>query len=434
VLRQWLSPILVFILSVIVLGTHTALHPGGGRSDETDRIFTARYFTYLFVQHDVTRPEWGDNYWTHTHPMLTEYIEGAWLSALGYDLEAIPAPYDLMASIEQIGDAKVAAAPVEASPRLVALARVPIIALSAGLAVVLYLIARLLGGDIAGWATVGLLLENTLFRNSMPTVQPDSPLLFAIALAALMLIRPPASALLRPSPGRVLTVGVVLGLSLAAKLTGALVIVAVLLWGALATLRTASVARIADQRDWRQVSLRVAGAWAAMVLIAGGVFVLSDPHLYPNPFVHTAHLFANRLQELETQAALQPAGAVNNPLARPMAVLVGLAASTVTGSRTVSIEGLLMLLGVALAATRAWRDWGRRAELGPMAFLLLVMLVSFFGTSAGMRIRYDKYDLPILIWTAVFGGLAVAWLASGARQLIQANVSARMLGSQRLTR
>jgi Dolichyl-phosphate-mannose-protein mannosyltransferase len=419
---------------VVVLGTHTTLHPGGGRGDETDYIFTARYFTYLFVQHDVTRPEWGDNYWTHTQPMLIRYIEGAWLSAQGYDLEATPVPYGLMASLEQIGDAKVASAPVDASPSLVARARVPIIALSGVLAVVLYLIARLVGGEIAGWATVGLLLENTLFRNSMPTVQPESALLLALGLAALVLIRRPAPALLRPSTGRVLAVGIVLGLGLAAKLTAGLGIIAVLLWGALATWRSGSIARADGQSRWRQASIRVAGSWAAMALVAGSVFVLSDPHLYANPFVHTVHLLQNRVQEMDVQAALQPAGAINNPLARPVAVLVGLSTSTITGSRTISLEGLLMLLGIALAAVRAWSDWRRRAELGPLAFLLLMLLVCFFGTSAGLRMSYDKYYLPILIWGTVFGGLAVAWLVSAARQLIQTNGSVRTLGSRPLTR
>jgi 4-amino-4-deoxy-L-arabinose transferase-like glycosyltransferase len=431
-LRHWLSPAVVFLLTLAVLGTHTALHPGGGRGDETDYIFTARYFNYLFVQHDVTRPEWGDNYWTHTQPMLIRYIEGAWLSALGYDLEATPEPYGLMASLEQIGDAKVASAPVKASPSLVARARVPIIALSGALAVVAYLIARFVGGEIAGWATVGLLLENTLFRNSMPTVQPESALLLALALPALILMRSPAAALLRPSYGRVVAVGLVLGLGLAAKLTAGLGIFALLLWGALATWRTASAARAEGQPGWWQVIIRVGGAWAAMALIAGGVFVLSDPHLYANPFVHTAHLLQNRVQEMDVQAVIQPAGAVNDPLQRPVLLLAGVAQSTITGSRTVSLEGLLMLLGVALAAARAWRDWRRRAELGPTAFLLVTLVVSFIGTSAGLRMRYDKYYLPILIWTSIFGGLAVAWLASSARQLLHANASARVLRSRPL--
>jgi 4-amino-4-deoxy-L-arabinose transferase-like glycosyltransferase len=347
--------------------------------------------------------------------MLIRYIEGAWLSALGYDLETTPVPYDLMASLEQIGDNKVATAPVDASPELVALARIPIIGLSGALVVVLFLIARLLAGEIAGWATVGLLLENTLFRNSMPTIQPEPALLLALALSTLILIRPPTSALLRPSRGRVVAVGIVLGLGLAAKLTAGLGIAAVLLWGALATWRTAAVARAGGRPDWLQASGRVAGSWVAMVLVAGCVFVISDPHLYANPFVHTAHLVQNRIDEMNVQAAVQPAGAINNPLARPVAVLFGLAGSTITGSRTVSLEGLVMLLGLAPLALWTWRDWTRRAELGPTAFLLVMLVVSFVGTSAGLRMSYDKYYLPVLIWATVCGGLAVAWLVRAAR-------------------
>jgi hypothetical protein len=61
-------------------------------SDEGRYMARGRYFSYLFVQHDLSRRKWGDKFETHTHPMLANYFVGGWLWSRGYDLETMPPP------------------------------------------------------------------------------------------------------------------------------------------------------------------------------------------------------------------------------------------------------------------------------------------------------------------------------------------------------
>src|SRR3954447_14952083 len=79
--------IAVFVLALFVLGWEA--QRTGFEADEADYVATSRYFGYLFLQHDVSRPEWGSNHWTRTQPPLTRYIIGGWLTAAGRDLESL---------------------------------------------------------------------------------------------------------------------------------------------------------------------------------------------------------------------------------------------------------------------------------------------------------------------------------------------------------
>src|SRR5439155_2165475 len=61
--------------------------------DEGRYLARTRFFDYLFLQHDLGRAEWGDSDSTHTQPMLTNFMLGAWLRARGHDLGQMPLPY-----------------------------------------------------------------------------------------------------------------------------------------------------------------------------------------------------------------------------------------------------------------------------------------------------------------------------------------------------
>src|SRR6476661_7269467 len=79
--------LVIVVASAAVLGTAAQRVPFNG--DEGNYLCTSSYFDYLFLQHDVSREEWRDNYWTHTQPMLIRYVAGAWLWASGYELAAM---------------------------------------------------------------------------------------------------------------------------------------------------------------------------------------------------------------------------------------------------------------------------------------------------------------------------------------------------------
>lgn len=66
--------VVTLIRALVVFGNSARMVPF--HPDEGDYIGNARYVTYLFLQHDVVYAEWGENYWTHTQPMMTRYIIG----------------------------------------------------------------------------------------------------------------------------------------------------------------------------------------------------------------------------------------------------------------------------------------------------------------------------------------------------------------------
>src|SRR5207248_3668501 len=89
----WLLSEALLAATVLILALWTFGRVAGRVAydgDEGFYIWETRYFSYLFLQHDVTRPEWGDTYATHTQPMMAAYVIGGWLWARGYDPQALP--------------------------------------------------------------------------------------------------------------------------------------------------------------------------------------------------------------------------------------------------------------------------------------------------------------------------------------------------------
>src|SRR5947208_4279172 len=118
------------------------------QGDESQEITNSRYFDYLFVQHDLAPFTSDDNYWLHTQPMLTRFILGGWLRSQGYGPEAMPQLYNHSRSPEANRlEGRIA------SDDLVGLARRPIIAITSGTVMLLYVLGRVLGGGVGGLAS-----------------------------------------------------------------------------------------------------------------------------------------------------------------------------------------------------------------------------------------------------------------------------------------
>src|SRR5205823_3855122 len=140
---------------------------------ESGALWQSRYFSYLFLERDLTKPEWGDNFVTHTQPMLTRYILGGWLWAHGYDLFKMPRPYVWDKSLE---DNRVTGrVPGEA---LLRQARAPMVLFATAALAVLYLIGRVLGGALAGVVASVLALSSPLVQETLVRTLPDAPLAF----------------------------------------------------------------------------------------------------------------------------------------------------------------------------------------------------------------------------------------------------------------
>jgi hypothetical protein len=405
-LGELLAPVAVLGLALLVFGLYARLIPFDG--DEAFYIWESRYFGYLFLQHDVSRPEWGDNYATHTQPMMQAYLIGASLWARGYDLEAIPDfRFDWSSSLEQ--NRAEGRVPDDA---LLAAARAPMVLVASGAVVALYLLGRLLGGIVAGLAAAALAVFNDLGPFHLLQARNEAPLAFFLLLALLLgllgLRRGSAGGL---QPGWAVGVGVALGLGIGSKLTAVLSLVAVAVWLGL-TLAAAA------WRQWAAGAASIVGqawtagrGWLLALAVAVGVFVLSDPHLYPDPLAHTVHLFQGRARDLEAFQAFDPTVNLYDPVDRVQHVLAGsLVKFSPLGSRGYPVEALLALLGALALGARAWRGWRESGGLPAEGLVLTTVLAYFAGVSAFLAVDWTRYYLPTWLLGTLLGGLGVSVL------------------------
>src|SRR5262249_8925538 len=150
----WWFAVDVTLLLFVLVGALVVFGQAARRTefdgDEGAHIQSARYFGYLFSDHDFRGRVWGDTYATHNRPMLSSYVLGGWLAARGYQLEKLPVLAD-WGRLE-----RGSAAERSYYGQLLATAREPMVALATGTAVMVFLLGRLAGGPIAGLVAAGL--------------------------------------------------------------------------------------------------------------------------------------------------------------------------------------------------------------------------------------------------------------------------------------
>ena len=368
--------------------------------DESTYIWLARYAHHL---REPTHPEWGENYWTHTHPMLSYYVIGGWLELHGHDpahLESLPRPYDWSSSPEE--NRRQRRVPDEA---LLAAARAPMVLLATGAMALLYLLGRVLGGVVAGLAAVALALGSAPAHRDLVRALHEAPLVFFLLLALLCGLVGARRGSEGGLPGRwALLLGLALGLGLATKLPAVLSLVATAGWGIVAATRgpTAPGGRGA----WP-----VGRGWAVAVLVALCVFAASNPHLYPNPVLHTAHLFGQRAAEMWLVQRTSPHLAVQDPLSGVEYVLrESLVGSTLTGSHGLPIEAVLATVGGASLALETWRGWAQAGRVPPTGLVLLTVVTYVLGVGLNLGLALPRYVVPTVLIGALLSGVGVAAL------------------------
>jgi hypothetical protein len=216
------------------------------------------------------------------------------------------------------------------------------------------------------------------------------------------------------TPGWALALGVALGLAIGSKLTAALSIVAVAAWAvAIVVLRAVRPAPGSDDRSLSS-AWKSARGWLLSLAVAAFVFVLGNPHLYPNPLLHTQHLFQERTRVMGEQARKNPE-AIWNPLERPVYVLNGsLVGGMPLGSIGLPIEALLASIGLASMTRRYWRHWRWTAKLLPEGLYLISTAVYFVGVSASLLLPWEHYWLPNLLLATVLAGVGLSALLQRA--------------------
>jgi 4-amino-4-deoxy-L-arabinose transferase-like glycosyltransferase len=395
--------------------------------DEGVAIMATPYFEYLFIRRDLARDEWhDDSYAVHTHPMISRYLMGGWLWLQGYNERRLPQrSYRWSLSLEE--NRRQGRVPSEA---LLGHARTPMVVSGAGAVVLLYLLGRVLAGVPAGLVAAGLGLGSPLTQEYLVRARPDPPFVFFLLLALLFGVLGARRGRDGGLPlGWAIAVGLALGLAFGSKLTAVLGPAAAGGWGllvaGLAAARKRDPSEIGAWAGRRRRALRkplarawMAGrGWALAVVVACGVFVISNPHLYPNPILHTTHLFAHRIEEGEVAQRYHP-DAAQNIFERSSFVLLGsLAGGTLTGSRGAPLEALLAAAGVVALLAGSWREWRRTGRPPATGLVLLTGLAYFLGTIAFLPVTWDRYLLPTVLLGALFSGLGAAALIRQASAL-----------------
>jgi 4-amino-4-deoxy-L-arabinose transferase-like glycosyltransferase len=367
----------------------------------------------LFIRRDIRREEWhGDSNAAHTHPMISRYLMGGWLWLQGYDERRLPnRSYRWSLSLEE--NRRQGRVPSEA---LLAHARAPMVASGAGAIVVLYLLGRVLAGVTAGLVTAGLAIASPSAQEHLVRARPDPPFAFFFLLALLLGV---LGVRRRRDGGLAIwwavAVGLALGLAVGSKLTAVLSLATVVGWGMLVAILAARRRGAVSEMGWRAGLGRawVAGrGWALAVTVAGALFVASNPHLYPDPVLHTIHLFAHRAEQGEAARHQRPEVTTASVLEGVRFVLDGsVGRGSLSGSRGLPIEAALAAAGtVALAAT-TWRAWWRSGDVAASGLVLVTTLAYVVGTVAFLPVMWGRYLLPTVLLGALFSGLGAVAVA-----------------------
>jgi hypothetical protein len=360
------------------------------------------YFRWFFLDWNLDRREWSDYYQTHTQPMLANYVVGGSLWAHGY-------PVGPRLRIEHHQD-------YTDLPMLTA-ARAPMLFFGTGTILLLYLLGRVLSGRVTGLTAATLALGSPVAQASLPQARTE-PLLCFFFLLALLLSTIGAR---RPRDGHLpahwaVAVGTCLGLAFATKLTAVFSLVAVLSWAILAAVGAVRLCPAVGPRTRLGRAWWAARGWFLALAVALGVFVLSNPHLYANPALHTLHLFQQRAEEMEEQFMEGKGVTLPQPLSRPLYLLdQSVYRAGPTGSRGASLEVLLARMDILLAsigvlvlARRLWSSWRRKAAPPAEGLLLLTAAVYFVGISATLWVGWSRYALPTLLLGTILSGLGLA--------------------------
>lgn len=413
------DPFLTIILTAVVFVVALAVFWRAAQSasyhpDESDYIWTSRYFDYLIVSRDLDNEAWDDNLWTHTQPMMTRYLIGGWLWVRGYNLSTLPAPsYDWGTTYE----VNKQAGHVPADWLLIA-ARVPSVALAAGSAVLLYWLGSLFAGHLAGVVAAALLLGNPLMRDHIVRAIPEPALVFFVLLALWL-----AAVGTRRGRGgglpivSALGVGVALGLALQSKLTATFSIVAFGTWAALVVALAARRGGTQGRRSWHAVAT-IGGSWAAVFGVAAVVFVTTNPNLYANPIRHTLHLYQERTTTMQIQRDGNPQDAAGDLIERTsyvaggsLVIQPGLEEDHSRPWHGLPVALLLAPVGVWLLARRSWQSLRRSVMLPAEALVLLVTAVYVAGIAFTLHVFWSRYILPAYVLTGLLAGIGAGELA-----------------------
>ena len=420
--RRWwriAAEVLLAIAVTVVAAWSFGRAPAKQAGDEANWVGTARYFLVAVVQRDLSADAWADSYWTRTQPMVPRYIMGGWLWARGVPFEHLDPAFDH--TKKWFTNVREGKAPDEATLDEV---RVPMRALAALSAVLLYGVVRVMAGPIGGLAAALLYCGSSYVPLHMVRAMGEPPFMaFLLATLLVSLLGIQRSARRGPSIGLGIAVGLLLGLAFSSKLTAIIAMLAIILWGVRAAVGEPLARRLTGLRAGSTgaptVPVRLVGrrwlVWSlGVVALAVLTFVATNPFLYRDPVGRMLLLFQNRQTEMAAQAEFDPSRAVTNLPDRIERVWTASLIEDTWADRRLRwpLEAALAIVGFAWLVARAVRP-----QANAEAFLLLWVAGFFGGVSFALGYVLDHYFIPTATFGIVLAGLAVGWSAQLAWQL-----------------
>ncbi|MGH2559229.1 MAG: ArnT family glycosyltransferase [Thermomicrobiales bacterium] len=392
----------------------TRFHP-----DESRWVNRAHYIRDL---RDPLGETWSDQYLIRGQPPMGSYVIGLGLLLQGRDVTT-NGPWDFHRGDEwnvnwnaTYGNMP-AQADLEAGRRTNA-------AIGALTVALVFLIATRLTNWIGGLAGALFLAANPLQTVLSSQALSDALLGLIVAFATLVIMALSD----RPTWPRLILLGVLLGAGASAKLSPLFLAFALAGIGVvlLSDPWLRRIPRLGRLWAWlcpadRPRQIRLGWMLLALPVITVTFFVLSYPYLWPDPVGRTMNLIDFRQQEMESQARIWDDRAVDTRIEALDRTWTAFADRYTTSGRIVEKAG--GFLG---------QDWGRRGydppfELaGLLAFAAIAlsrgvlsrhfMALALIGGQAaaivvGMRVDFNRYYLPILLFFAVCVGVlaGAAW-------------------------
>ena len=208
----------------------------------------------------------------------------------------------------------------------------------------------------------------------------------------------------------------VLGFALSTKLPGALSLAAILAWCLVVAAQAGRRAYRSGQQAFLRSVWRASRGWFLAGCVAVSVFILSNPHLYPNPIIHTGHLLQFRVQEALDQQERYPALAMTNVHDRATFVVgQSLFGMTATGASGLPLEAGLFSIGAVVLLRQTWRRWRRTGSPPAEGLVILTILAYFGGVTAGLLMAWDRYLVPTLLLGTLLSGVGASWILSRLR-------------------
>lgn len=414
--------LLVFVVAIAVLLHGVEVVPFHG--DESEWISTGRYFTFVFLDHDLTGQVWRPSWLNRDQPPVGRYVIGGIVWASGTDPNRVNKTY----AWEKDYSTNLAEGRVPGDAILLPVRRT--MAVVGALSVVLLFVAgRLVGGTLTGIVAALLATSSPLLQTYFVQARTESLLAFVSVAALVMLL---VVARRCQDTGRIPRaawwIGPVLGLALAIKLTAAVAIVAVCAWGV-----CAGLARLTSARA-ETVTLAV---WAVTVgLLASVVWVAVNPFLWPDPVGRTLSMLQQQ-QAIMVEQGQQFGNPVEEVLPGRLWLLVRrsfvdnstpafdygappesppLMRRTFSELPTVggiSVELVLAVLGLTILVVRAAYAWRSSGRFGAESALLVWLAAYVFIIGANLSLDWPRYYVPTAFFGSLLVGVGVSSLWTG---------------------